>query len=70
MYEQPLIHTSDPSVCSPALQSLLHTAMLHFKPEVYKQLLAHTHFPEEGPEEAAQRWRSVAVSAFCYGALG
>lgn len=35
--------------------------MLHYKPEVYKQLLAHTHFPEESPEEAAQRWRSVAV---------
>lgn len=45
----------------PFPQSLLHTAMLHYKPEVYKQLLAHTHFPEESPEEAAQRWRSVAV---------
>ena len=35
--------------------------MLHYKPEVYKQLLAHTHFPEEGAEAAAQRWRTVAV---------
>ncbi len=48
-----------PSVSTP--QSLLHTAMLHYKPEVYKQLLAHTHFPEEGAEAAAQRWRTVAV---------
>ncbi|KAI7836429.1 hypothetical protein COHA_009698 [Chlorella ohadii] len=52
---------------APAVQyrSLLHTAMLHYKPEVYKQLLAHTHFPEEGAEAAAQRWRTVALAMGC-----
>ncbi|KAL4436565.1 hypothetical protein ABPG75_003704 [Micractinium tetrahymenae] len=46
-------------------RALLHTLMLHHRPDIYRRLLGHTRMPEDTPEQTAARWRQAALAMGC-----
>ncbi|KAL4426264.1 hypothetical protein ABPG77_009879 [Micractinium sp. CCAP 211/92] len=63
-------HISEPVAVArlkPAVtfRALLHTLMLHQRPDIYRRLLGHTRMPDDTPEQTAARWRQAALAMGC-----